>query len=809
MRRTIALTAALAGALLLAWTGTKTPGPEPVSARPVTTAFQTDLAMVDIHRIAREPHPGGSAANAGVRDYLMARMTALGLEPRLQSGMAVESRAFGGETWLVGGQVQNIVGVLPGKDRGKPALALMAHYDSVPGSPGAADDATGVAVVLDVVRAVKAKGAPARDIIVIITDGEEAGLLGARRFFHDHPLRKRIGLLINLESRGGGGRANMFQTGPGNGALIPLFAKTAVSPISNSLAVFLYENMPNDTDFTVSNAAGIRGLNFAFIGRQFDYHSATSTPANLDLGSVRHMGEQTLAATLSLAFAETLPGKAPDAVYSQTFGDHILAYPAWGGWIVLLIAASLIALAVVRGRKAGAVGWIDAARGAGAALFLLVAGALLLHLARRATGVEFGFMGQRPLLAQWTLWETALAALGVGLLLLIPNLQTRSGLRLWLAGGGLIAGALCSLFGGWDIMGAGLGLAAALLGYGAFGKPAALPGAWLGVLLTGLVAALALQILLPAVGFLVAWPLVLAGLGAAATLMGTRLDLSRTTALAILAALGGGWLAVFFHGVAQGLDLPAILGLFLWLGGFLVWPLAWPSGRWPKPALAPAVGFLALGLVLLGVVRFSDPWSPRYPQATQVLQARDEVTGKTWIAALTPDLDPWSRAALAGDGGKIGKQDLRPVGRRPVWAAADRPAAPGVASVTIERRADGRVEINLPPASVILLRLTAPSGLRGTVQIDDQPASLAREDASATSVPPPVSRTLSVRLAGLPAPHQLILPAMSRGTLELRYALIDGPWPAGARPLPARPSDVMPFDLSDSAVRTGTVRFSW
>lgn len=806
MRRMIALTAALAGALLLAWTGTKTPGPEPVSAAPVATAFQTDLAMVDIHRIGREPHPGGSAANADVRDYVIGRMTALGLEPRQQDGMAVESRAFGGETWLVGGQVQNIVGVLPGKDRGKPALALMAHYDSVPGSPGAADDATGVAVVLDVIRAVKARGTPARDIIVIITDGEEAGLLGARRFFHDHPLRGRIGLLINLEARGGGGRANMFQTGPGNGALIPVFAQSAVSPISNSLAVFLYETMPNDTDFTVSNAAGIRGLNFAFIGRQFDYHSATSTPANLDQGSVRHMGEQTLAATLALAFAETLPGKAPDAVYSQTFGDHILAYPAWGGWIALLIAAGLIGLAVVRGRKSDTVSWIDAARGAGAALFLLVAGALLLHLARRATGVEFGFMGQRPLLAQWTLWETALSALGVGLLLLVPNLQTRSGLRLWLAGASLIAGLLCSLFGGWDMVGAGLGVAAALLGYAAFGKPVALPGAWLGVLLTGLVAALVLQILLPAVGFLVAWPLVLAGLGAAASLMGTRLDLSRTAALAILAALGGGWLGVFFHGVAQGLDLPAILGLFLWLGGFLVWPLAWPSGRWPRPALAPAIAFLALGLVLLGVVRFSDPWSPRYPQATQVLHVRNLDTGKTALASLETTLSPWTRKALAAEGGKIAKQDLRPLGRSPIWAASARPGVAGSPLVTVSRLPDGRIAIDLPPARVVLLRVTVSTGLLG-VGIDGHFFPPPRPEK--TWATPSSRSTVNFRLAGEALPHRVILMPRQHGTLDVSYAAFEERWPADARPLPARPSDVMPFDLSDSAVDTGTVKFTW
>eukprot|EP01035_Chromulina_nebulosa_P027663 gene27663-36412_t len=54
-------------------------------------------------------------------------------------------------------------------------------------------------------RSILRKLIAASDEIVILTDGEEAGLLGAELFFAEHPLRKRIGLLINLESRGGGG----------------------------------------------------------------------------------------------------------------------------------------------------------------------------------------------------------------------------------------------------------------------------------------------------------------------------------------------------------------------------------------------------------------------------------------------------------------------------------------------------------------------------------------------------------------------------------------------------------------------------
>lgn len=785
MGRMIALAAALAGALLLAWSGTKTPEPTATTAGP--TSFRTDLAVADIARIARAPHPVGSAANAEVRDYLFARMTALGLQPTVQAGMAVNSVSRR-EGWILAGQMQNLVGVLPGKDRAAPAIALMAHYDSVPASPGAADDATGTAVVLDVVRALKAKGTPERDVIVILTDGEEAGLLGAHLFFAEHPLARRIDLLINLESRGGGGRGNMFQTGPDNGALIPLFAKTAVQPISNSLAVFLYSRMPNDTDFTVASAAGVRGLNFAFIGRQFDYHSPTSTLANLDKGSVRHMGEQALAATSALAFADTLPGKAPDMVYSQTFGDHLLAYPAWGGWVVQLLAAGLIGLAILRGRRDDGLKLADIARGAGAAVFLLLAEALLLHLARRATGVEFGFLGQRPLLARWALWETTLAVLATGGLLLVPSLLARGGARLWLAGAGLAGGLLCLAFAGWDPVGVGLGVATALVGYAAFGRPAALPGTWLGVLLTGLVAGIALQIALPAVAFLIAWPLVLAGLGAAISGMGAQLDRTRTAGLALLAALGGGWLAVFFHVVSQGLDLPDLLALYLWLGAFLFWPLAWPGGK-ARLALAPAVSLLVLGVVLLGVVRFADSWTPRHPRATVVLHVHEALSGKAWRVAATPDLSPWARGVLTSDGGDVSRQSLPALTGAKVWAAPANAMPPGQAPVSASR-SDTATTLDLPAARVILLDVRSRQPLR-TLTVNGKPVALTGKAGAWTHL----------RIAGAPQSSQIGLPAGA--TVDVRYAVFDEHWPASATALPPRPTDLMPFDLSDSSVTTG------
>ncbi|WP_414632948.1 M20/M25/M40 family metallo-hydrolase, partial [Brevundimonas sp. UBA7534] len=135
-------------------------------------------------------------------------MTDMGLAPMLQAGVlspAAVARIERRGDSARGLQAVNIVGVLPGRDPALPAVALMAHYDSVPGSPGAADDASGVAAVLEAVRAIKARGPAERTLIVLLTDAEELNLDGARAFFSEHPLRDRIGAVVNLEARGGGG----------------------------------------------------------------------------------------------------------------------------------------------------------------------------------------------------------------------------------------------------------------------------------------------------------------------------------------------------------------------------------------------------------------------------------------------------------------------------------------------------------------------------------------------------------------------------------------------------------------------------
>lgn len=159
-----------------------------------------------------------------MRDGLVAHLQQAGLETSVQRAHAAAAYGKGDGRGVRAANVENVVVVLQGRDRRLPAVLLMAHYDSVAQSPGAADDGLGVAVMLEIARALD-KDARQRDVVFLFTDAEEAGLLGTRAFFASHSLAARIGTVINLEARGSTGRAVLFETGPGNAALLSAFAR--------------------------------------------------------------------------------------------------------------------------------------------------------------------------------------------------------------------------------------------------------------------------------------------------------------------------------------------------------------------------------------------------------------------------------------------------------------------------------------------------------------------------------------------------------------------------------------------------------
>ncbi|WP_411288957.1 M20/M25/M40 family metallo-hydrolase [Phenylobacterium sp.] len=794
MGRLLALAAALIAAALIAWWGERTP--EPVAASAPATAFSAERAMADVRVIARVPHPMGSPENQQVRDYLVGRMTALGLSPQVRRDNAYTHRTVRGDVFVSGGAVENVIGVLPGRDRSLPAVALMAHYDSVPGSPGAADDAAGVAAALEIARAVKAQGVPARDLMLVITDGEESGLLGANAFFKRDPLARRIGLLLNMEARGGGGRVQMFETSAGNGPLIDLLSRTGEQPTSSSLSVFIYEKMPNDTDFTESKKVGVSGLNYAFIGRQFDYHSATSTPANLDRGTLQDLGDQVLATGRAAAFATTLPGKGEDAVYSQVFGDLIFAYPAWGGWLVLLVAAGLIAVGVSRARRIEPLVWTDIARGAGATLFAVLGSAAVLHFARRATGADFGYVEQRFLLAQVSRWEAAVMLLAVGFLVMAAAELARGRRKVALVP--LAAGIAGSALGGFDQTGLILGVAAALVAVAAYGRPVGRAGAWTGVLTISLVAAVAAQIAAPATAYMFAWPLLLAGVGAAASAMSCRRGPATLALLGLLAALGLAWIAGTAHGLFLGLDMPELLAATVWLAAILIWPLAQPEEGAPPARLVGPV-LLVAGLAVLVAVRLNTPWDARYPQAVHVAYHLDQDTGRAWrVSSLART--PWVNAVLTADGGAVARRDTWAL-RRPHEAAPARPEPMAAPTLSLAAQPDGSLVLAaLPPAGARQISVQLRANTAVAIE------NIAGLPFSASLKPGSWSR---VSWEASPQGFGMRLRPAGPGALDVRYVATWDDWPTGAQALPAQPKAQMGFDTSGSTIVSGTRRFTW
>ncbi|MFZ1741522.1 MAG: M20/M25/M40 family metallo-hydrolase [Pontixanthobacter sp.] len=346
MKNWTALILVLAAAFGLAIFGTTPPAPVPATANPAE--FSAGRAMVDVQIIAKAPHSTGTAENAAVRGHIAARLDALGLEVETTQGPVDQGSVDRLNSWSGLGQPSltwvNIIGTLPGKDRSLPAVLLMAHHDTVWGSPGAADDTAGVASILEVVRAIRHRGQPARDIMVLITDAEELGLVGARAFFANDPLPKRVGAVINLEARGGGGRTTLFQTSANNGNAVARYRANVNRPAGSSLAAFIYSVLPNDTDLTPALQGDYAAYNFAFIGRSGLYHSPLATPERLDQGALQDMGAQVLALTGALAVAKPLPAAAPDTVFFDVFGLFMITYPVWVGWLLLALGAGGVVL---------------------------------------------------------------------------------------------------------------------------------------------------------------------------------------------------------------------------------------------------------------------------------------------------------------------------------------------------------------------------------------------------------------------------------------------------------------------------------
>ena len=305
--------------------------PLPASTTIPLVEFSSGRAMKHLKVIAQKPHPIGSSEQTKVCDYIFQELTAMGLKPEAPKKTVVNPRY--GNPFLAG-SVQNIIVKIEGTENNTKAVLLVAHYDSVPNGSGASDDGIGVAAILETFRSLKVGHPLKNDVVLLFSDGEEPGLLGAKAFVDKHPWAKEIGAVLNFEARGTGGPSILFETSNNNGRLIQEFAKASPHPIANSLLYSIYKILPNDTDLTIFKEAGFPGLNFAFIDGLIHYHTQSDNLANVSDRSLQHHGENMLALTRSLGNLDLSKIQEPDKIYFNLINPVFIQYPEQ--WVIPL-----------------------------------------------------------------------------------------------------------------------------------------------------------------------------------------------------------------------------------------------------------------------------------------------------------------------------------------------------------------------------------------------------------------------------------------------------------------------------------------
>ncbi len=312
--------------------------PPPLPAHAAADRFAAGRAQKHVEAIARAPHPMGSAESERVRKTIIRLLEEIGLAAEVQSTAGHDQPA-----------PQNILARIKGQGpSGKKALMLCAHYDSVPEGPGASDNAAGVAVVLETLRALKAAPPLERDLIVLFTDGEESGLLGAHLFANEHPWSREIGLALNFDARGNSGPSVMFETSDSNGWLISQYAEAIQQPLATSLSMDVYKIMPNNSDMTIFKNAGMGGLNFAFGSGLAYYHTPEDTPENLDQRTLQHHGENALAATLHFGRLDLDKPRQDDVIYTSVLNRYVLSYSKTWVLPLALVASGIYLTLVIR-----------------------------------------------------------------------------------------------------------------------------------------------------------------------------------------------------------------------------------------------------------------------------------------------------------------------------------------------------------------------------------------------------------------------------------------------------------------------------
>lgn len=148
------------------------PAPSPSPARRGPDRFEADRAYRTIQALASGIGPRESAGDryAKAADLIASAFQTLGYSVERQNVAVPEGMS--GRVPVPAGTTQNVIAEPPDFDASVPHLLVGAHLDTVAGSPGANDNASGVAVMMELARLVMVEDT-AMPIVWVAFGGEE------------------------------------------------------------------------------------------------------------------------------------------------------------------------------------------------------------------------------------------------------------------------------------------------------------------------------------------------------------------------------------------------------------------------------------------------------------------------------------------------------------------------------------------------------------------------------------------------------------------------------------------------------------
>lgn len=325
-------------AITLAFRSLVPPAIVPASA--AETQFSAERASKHLEFISREPHPTGSAANAGVRAYIVDQLKSLGLGAQVQKAVAATSWDIGGAPYA-SGIAQNVVGRVTGTSS-TGAVLLMAHYDSVATGPGAGDNGSGVVALLETLRVLRNNAPLKNDLMYVFTEGEEDGGLGSQAFVDEHPWFKDVSVAVVADSNGCGAVTMGVFSRP-NGWLI----REATRAVPHALAASIGDEVAKlsggaaSGDHIQVSQKGVPVLGLGAAACQTSYHTMQDNFSHLDSRTLQDLGNHVLPLAIHFGNLDLKRISQDNVIYFSLFG-HLIYYS--DKWVLPLLIVTLFVL---------------------------------------------------------------------------------------------------------------------------------------------------------------------------------------------------------------------------------------------------------------------------------------------------------------------------------------------------------------------------------------------------------------------------------------------------------------------------------